>query len=172
MSENKKESDETNQTANEETNKINPKAERFRDFLVRGKIAAFYASEQKDELNTTIFHTDLLIKGQKTPLLFITDDSIYSLLRIRVAAGEGSRMDRAGILDCLNELNGKYKIFKYSLSGKAEILLDISLPSANEKFDPELVFAAINVATSHLEEEMPGIMHKLWAGQTLPAGRA
>jgi hypothetical protein len=145
-----------------ENNSLNLKAEKFQQFLADNKIGAFRADKLGDELRTVIFHTEILVHKQGLPVMFITDESIYGMLKIRVAAGAEESV-RTKVLSLLNDLNRQYKIFKYSLSAAGEVVLDISLPAAPKDFDPALMLTALDIALQHLESEFPNIMGKIWS---------
>jgi hypothetical protein len=124
----------------------NEKAKKFYNFLTENKIGYFKSEIYNDEVHTVVFRTELPVQGQQLPLLLLTDDSIYTMIKI-------------------NALNLQFKIFKYALTAEGDIVIDISLPSVAEKFDERLVMSAIDIAYKHLEVTYPEFMQLVWATQ-------
>lgn len=141
---------------------INRKAEKFRAFILENKIDFFGTEEKGDELKTVIFRTELEVSGQRMPLLIFTDESIYTVIKIRVvpyATKDGSKEKIAGHLDALNN---SYKAFKYFINADGDIVLDIAMPCDSEFFDPRIVTALIEIALKHLTEEYAAFMKLVW----------
>lgn len=65
----------------------------------------------------------------------------------------------------LNELNGKFKIFKYYLGEDDNVVyMDISLPASKETFDPNLLVGLLlEVLEPHIKEYYPSILGKVLA---------
>ena len=142
---------------------INQKAEKFRAFLVENQMSFFGAEEKGDEINTVVFRTDIDVQGQMLPLLFFTDDSIYSVIKIRVVSYAAKEGNREKLLSYINKLNFSYKIFKYYVADDGDIVLDMPLPCDNESFDPRMVTAVINMAIQHLNEVYADFMKLVWS---------
>lgn len=144
---------------------INAKAQKFKDFLTENKLSYFSEDERADELQSVLFRTELDVNGQRLPLFVLTDDSIYTIVKIRVVPNAAKADNKSAILAGLNSLNNKFKIFKYSLSDENDIILDISIPVDKDFFDPRIIMAAIDIALGHLNEEYPNLMRLVWTEQ-------
>lgn len=144
-------------------NKLNEKAVKFQSFLAENKIEYFGSESRNDELNSVLFRTELPVNGNNLPLLLLTDDSIYTMIKIQVIPKCVSATNKAAVEDKLNRFNIKYKIFKYTITADNDIVLDISVPSVPEHFDERLIMSMIEIALKHLTEEYTELMQVVWA---------
>jgi hypothetical protein len=148
-----------------EEGKINPKAEKFRDFLSENKIGFFGAEIVGDEAETVLYRTTINVYKQQLPLIVFTDKSIYTMVRILILPAIMNKHNRAKVIEYLNDLNAKYKIFKYAVNETEDIVLDISLPCLPEFFDPRVVMAAIELSLKHLNEIFFEFMRQVWGDE-------
>ena len=123
------------------------KAEQFDKFLADNKITCFSKEES----------------GQMLPTMVVTDDSIYTMIQVRVAAAVVNDENKQAVLAHINAMNGKYKVFKYYITDNGDICLDSCLTDTEESFDPRLVHTVIDVILRHLTEEYPNLMSLVWA---------
>lgn len=142
---------------------MNTKAEKFAKMLTDYKIECFQTEEAGDELHSVIFRSTIEIEGQALPTALIIDDSIYTMLGVRVAAKAAKESNRAELQDYLNQLNLQYKVFKYLFNDEGDVMLNVCLCSAEEQFDCELVRTLLDVTIQHLNEQYPPLMKKIWA---------
>ncbi|MEG0797378.1 MAG: YbjN domain-containing protein [Acidaminococcaceae bacterium] len=142
---------------------MNKKAEQWQSFLTENKITCFSVEEMNNEINTVVYRAFLEIKGQKLPTMLVVDDSIYGMLQVRVAEALVTEDNKTAVLTYINELNKKYKVFKYYVGDKGDLCLDSCMPSTGEGFDPNIVHAVIDVVLKHLNDEYPVLMRKIWA---------
>jgi len=144
---------------------VNSKAEKFSSMLEEINLQAFSVikpEELDDEFKTVVFRANLEVKGQNLPMLVVTDNSIYTLLRVFVAAKAVTADNRARVEAYLGELNKQYKVFKFYISDIGDIVLDCCMPSSDEHFDPRLVRAIIDVTLQALTDKYSDIMNVLW----------
>ena len=141
---------------------MNSKAEKFLAFLKEQDIKVFEVAELEDEFKTTVFRSRMEVAGQLLPVVVLLDESIYPLVRVQIVdkAVKGKSLER--VLAYTNELNGKYKIFKYYVTTEGALMLDCCLPSNGESFDGELVRVVLDVVLKHLIEEYPKLMIQVW----------
>lgn len=119
----------------------------------------------EDELHTVVYRSDLEVQGQKLPILTVLDDSIYSVVHVIVSHGTVNDENRAAVVGHLNDLNKRFKVFKYYLNENDDICLDSCLPSTAEKFDAQLLLTVIvDVILRHLEtdKEYANLMKVVW----------
>lgn len=141
---------------------MNKRAQAFQDYLRENNIDCFTAEEIGDELNTTAFRSHMEVAGQTLPLVVILDDSIYGILRIQIAPQALKESNQQALLAYTNELNRRYKIFKYYVSAAGDFCLDCCvLREADEATGP-LLYTVIDVVLKQLTEEYPVIMRKIW----------
>lgn len=139
------------------------KAEQFDKFLTDNKITCFAREAADNELHTVVYRAHMEVSGQMLPTMVVTDDSIYTMIQVRVAAAVINDENKKAVLEHINALNGKFKVFKYYISDNGDICLDSCLTDAEESFDPRLVHTVIDVILRHLTEEYPNLMSLVWA---------
>ena len=144
---------------------MNLKAEKFQEFLKEQQIAVFEVEELKDNFNSVVFRSRMEVESQKLPTIVILDNSIYALLRIQVAEKLVKADNKAAVWELVNELNQKYKVFKYYVLDDGSIILDCCMPTTDETFDGNLVRTIIDIALQHLIEFYPAIMKTIWSGE-------
>lgn len=139
------------------------KSKKFKEFLEKNQIKCFSIEEIKDELKTTVFRSYIEIEKQNLPVVVILDASIYSIVRVLIISKVLSEQSKNDILEYINELNRKYKAFKYYITQDGELCLDSCVPSTQEDFNSETIYTIIDVILKHLTEEYPIFMRKIWA---------
>lgn len=149
----------------------NEKAKTFQQFLETNQINCFAVHEVADEAHTVIFRTQLEVGGQQLPVILITDDSLYTLLQVRVVAAAVKGANDLVLQEYVNTLNRTYKAFKYYLSETNDLILDSCLPAVPEQFEPQLVSLILDIILRHLTEEYPALMRTIWAGETAAGPR-
>ncbi len=140
----------------------NLKAVKFEEYTQKNNLNFFVKNEVHDEADTVVFQSQLKVEGQTVPVGIITDNTIYTIIRVQVGAGLVKEGNSAKVLDYLNQLNRSYKVFKYVASEDGGIFLDACLPSTNESFDAEIVRVVLDVVVDHLNSEYKNIMKQAW----------
>jgi len=141
----------------------NLKADIFEKYL-KGHDMNFFlkAPVEGDENGTVVFKSNIQAEGQTLPVGIITDNTIYTIIRVQIGTGLIKDSNRAAFNAYLNEMNRGYKVFKYVAADDGTVFLDSCLPSTQEHFDPELVRVILDVIVSHLQEEYKNVMKKAW----------
>ncbi len=140
----------------------NLKAVKFEEYTKANNLNFFVKNELHDDADTVVFQSQLKVEGQTVPVGIITDNTIYTIIRVQVGAGLVKESNSAKVLDYLNQLNRSYKVFKYVASEDGGIFLDACLPSNNESFDAEIVRVVLDVVVDHLNSEYKNIMKQAW----------
>ena len=143
-------------------NIINAKTAKLKEFLASNKIECFQIEERQDKNETAVFRSKMQIKGQILPFAILVDDSVYTLLQVQLAGGVVKGETFANLAPYLNEMNNKYRVFKFVVTAEGDLLLNACLPSQNDSFDPVLVNAIIGETVKFLEAEYASIMAKVW----------
>lgn len=151
--------EETNTTAK----RVNEKAPKFEKYLKDQNLNFFQKQDLKDEAQTVIFRSNISVEKQLLPVLVITDNTIYTIVRVQIGEGLVKNTNKIAFLDYLNGLNRSYKTFKYLVTEDGSVILDCCLPSTNESFDPSVVRIIIDVIVDHLQHEYKNIMKEAWA---------
>lgn len=140
---------------------MNYKAKIFQSFLDEHRIECFRAEEIGDRLHTSVFRSRIEACGQNLPTAVITDDSIYTIIRVQAASGISA--DRTASLEQFcNMRNRSYKSFKYYLAETGDLYLDICLISSAEAFRADTVYTMLDVLVKHLTDDYPSIMRAIW----------
>ena len=143
---------------------MNKKAQIFKDYLDEKKITCFEVQELKDDpVNTVVFRSSIDVEGQQLPTLVILDSSIYAMIRVRVANAALKKGNETELVKTINELNGKYKIFKYYFADDGALILDSYLLTRTEELDCDMVYTVLDVLVKHLTAEYKNIMKLIWA---------
>ena len=144
---------------------MNQKAEIFLNYLDEKKIENVFAIEEmpNDDWESSIFRSNIDIGGNKLPVGVILDNSIYGMIRIRIAPNARTDENELAVLRVVNEYNKKYKSFKYYFDDKGSLVLDICILSAEGERLGDLIYAMFDVIINHLNESYKEIMHAIWA---------
>ena len=140
----------------------NEKALAFQEFLMESNINVFSTESVDDEYSTVIFRSRIEAKGQILPMAVLIDTSVFTVIRTQIITGlSADRQLR--IKEYLNELNMKFKIFKYYLKDDGTVYLDICLPFVDETFDSKMIQLMLSVLVQHLEAVYEDFMAHVWA---------
>ena len=145
----------------------NIKADKFQEFLTANQITCFGVQEMNDAVHTVIFRTNLEVSGQQLPVMFVTDDTLYTPLQVRVVPTVVQGANTLPVLTYVNELNRTYKSFKYFISEDNALILDVCLTAVPEQFEPQLISLTLDVILRNLAEEYPVIMRKIWTEEAV-----
>ena len=139
----------------------NEKALAFQEFLMESNINVFSTESVDDEYSTVIFRSRIETKGQILPMAVLIDTSVFTVIRTQIITGlSAARQSR--IKEYLNELNMKFKIFKYYLKEDGTVYLDICLPFVDETFDSKMIQLMLSVLVQHLEAVYEDFMAQVW----------
>lgn len=142
---------------------MNVKATKFNEFLQANNITCFNAQAIENEMHSVLYRSFMEVNGQNLPTMVVVDDSIYVMVQVRVAGAVIKEGNRTAVMEHINALNEKYKVFKYYINEASDIVIESCIPSTDEDFVPGLIHAVIDVILKHLQEEYPQIMKNVWA---------
>ncbi|WP_371366970.1 hypothetical protein SRRS_11160 [Sporomusa rhizae] len=140
---------------------MNAKAEKFQKSLEDNNINLFSTELIEDTLKSSVFRSRIEVKGQQLPAVIIIDESIFTIIRTQIVTGIDADK-RADLLHCVNEMNEKFKIFKYYLAEDGTLLMDVCIPFVDETFDSNMIHLMVDVLVRHLDETYPRLMQKVW----------
>lgn len=110
--------------------------------------------------NNKIFESRLLIEGQALPLFVVVNSTVYSYIHVHLVTISPEKLEKCN--EQLNLLNDNFPMLKYFVNDVGNVVLTCSLPAANDKFDPGLLFALVDQVKSHLEDNYKVLMKKIW----------
>lgn len=139
----------------------NEKALAFQEFLIEHNIEVFSTETLEDDYNTVIFRSRIETSGQILPMAIFIDTSIFTVIRTQIVTGVPKEHWQR-LKSYLNDLNGKYKMFKYYLREDGTIYLDLCLPYVDETFDSKMIQLILSILVQHLETVYPDIMAEVW----------
>ena len=145
-----------------EEKRVNLKAKKFEAYIQKNNMNFFNKNEVHDEADTVVFQSNIKVEGQTIPMGIITDNTIYTIIRVQVGSQLVKDSNKAKFLEYLNTLNRSYKVFKYVAAEDGSIFLDCCLPCTNDSFDPEIVRVVLDVVVDHLNSEYKNIMKEAW----------
>lgn len=141
---------------------MNAKAEKYSRFLQEKNIRAFRQEELKDRLNTVVYRSFLGVEGQNLPLWVGVDNSIFVMVHVRLGSKLLNEKNETALLRYFNNMNAKYKVFKYSANAAGDVLLESCLTVSEEAFQPEMVRVVLDVMLKHLSQEYTALMRLVW----------
>ena len=142
---------------------MNKKAEQFKAFLEKNKITAFQMEEVQSNLqNTVVFRSFIAVEGQQLRTMLVTDDSVFSVIRVLVVPKALRDKDALNLLKMVNEQNIRYKPFKLFFDEEGGLVLDSCLLVTNDQFDGNDVYRMYNAIISYLNENYREIMKTVW----------
>ena len=145
---------------------MNQKAEKFAKMIEQlPDDNVFQAREVEDgDDHVTLFQSSLEVKKDfYVPLGVFIDDSIYTVIRVAVMLDAVNDENRARVRDLLADMNRQYK-FKHYENDDGDILVDASIPSDVEHFDPDTVAIVIDMLWDHLKKNY-GEVEKVVKGE-------
>lgn len=142
--------------------RVNGKAGKFEQYTQEKNMNFFNKNELHDEAGTVVFQSSIKVEGQTIPVGIITDNTIYTIIRVQVGSGLVKEGNKAKFLQYINNLNRSYKVFKYVAAEDGSLFLDACLPSTNESFDADIVRVVLDVIVDHLTQEYKNIMKEAW----------
>ena len=143
---------------------MNKKAQLFQEYLQEKNINCFQVQEvPEDALNTVVFRSTIEVEGQQLPTLVITDSSIYTMIRVRVANQALKEGNEEALIKVINKINAQYKIFKYYFAEDGALILDSYLLEKPEELDGDMVYTVLDIIVKHLLAEYKNIMKLIWA---------
>ena len=134
---------------------MNQKAEKFAEMLKKlPDDNVFETREIEDDGgHLVLFQSSLEAKKDLfVPLGVFIDDSMFTVVRVAAMLDAVNDGNRAQVRDFLAEMNRLYK-FKHYENDEGDILVDASIPSDAEHFDPETVAIVIDMVWDHLKEQ-------------------
>ena len=143
---------------------MNKKAQLFQEYLQEKNINCFQVQEvPEDALNTVVFRSSIEVEGQQLPTLVITDSSIYTMIRVRVANRALKEGNEEALIKAINKINAQYKIFKYYFAEDGALILDSYLLEKPEELDGDMVYTVLDIIVKHMLAEYKNIMKLIWA---------
>lgn len=142
---------------------MNKKAELFSAYLQEKGITAFQVEEYADELNTVVFRSNIAVEGQNLLTSVITDNSIFTMIRVLIANAAVKEENKANITEAINKMNAQYKIFKYYYVEDGSLVLDSCILNKPEEIDGDMVRTVLELIVNHILPEYKNIMKTIWA---------
>ena len=100
----------------------NEKAVKFQEFLIENNINVFSTESMDDDYATVLFRSRIEARGQILPMAILIDTSIFTVIRTQIISGlPEDKQPR--IKEYLNELNARYKSFKYYVHQDGKVYL-------------------------------------------------
>ena len=141
---------------------MNQKATIFQTFLDEHQIGCFRAETIDDAFHTTVFRSRIEACGQSLPTAVILDDSIYTVIRVRITANVCVNGNTQRLEQFCNARNRSYKSFKYYLAENGDIYLDVCLIATAEAFRADTVYTMLDVLVKHITEGYSSVMRAVW----------
>jgi hypothetical protein len=143
---------------------MNKKAQIFKEYLQEKNINCFQVQEiANDAVNTVVFRSTIAVENQELPTAVILDNSIFAMIRVRIANLAVNEEKQAALTQYLNDINSQYKIFKYYLTQDGSLVLDSYILNKPEEVDGDMIYTVLDIIIKHLVAEYKNIMKAVWA---------
>ena len=137
---------------------MNPKAKILEAYFQKEGLTFFQKHEIGDEADTVSFITSLPVGEARLLTGVITDTSIFTTVRVELGIRRNDPFTKNNFLDFLRHQNAAHALFKYAWTEEGKIYLDVCLPAEDDRFDPEMVRATLNLLVYHLSEDYPAFL--------------
>lgn len=141
---------------------MNNSAKSFLSYLVSNKIDSFKVDDLKDEHNSVIFRSTLILKGQSIPIGVIIDDTIYAIVRVNIAVHVINDDNYDELVNLIMRLNNRSKLFKYYITPDLSVIMDVCLPFEKEHLSCELLYRMVAVTAQELDAHYKDFVKLLW----------
>jgi len=144
---------------------MNAKAEKFKQYLAGRGIPdeAFDVEELEDELHTVLFRSQIEVEGDNLPIVIVLDDSMYGIVRVRVAANALRAGHELELLQKINDINKRFKLFKYYVYEDNALMLDCVLVNSGANLDCDAAYTVVDVLMRHITDDYKELMKAIWA---------
>ena len=75
------------------------KAAKFDEFLSSNNINVFQRKKSITKCTSIVYRAHMEVSSQNLPTMIVLDDSIYTMIQVRVAAGVVNAGNREGVFD-------------------------------------------------------------------------
>ena len=134
----------------------------FAAYLEFKHIDSFVREDLQDERHSTIFRTNVVIKGQQVPVGVIVDDSPYVMVRANIAAQAVTDDNAFAVNNLLMRRNYQNRLFKYYLTPDASVILDVCIPYQKGHFSAELVYNIVQMTAQEIKEQYKEFINVIW----------
>lgn len=133
--------------------KINAKTEKLREYFVKNKMEMFVAQDVGDDNETTVLRTRMEIGKTLLPMAILIDKSAYMLIQVELLPKlvPADKFDK--FAQALNALNNAVRLFKFTLSGQGDLMLNAVLTFPDEQFEPVLFHAILVEIMKYLDKD-------------------
>lgn len=137
------------------------KAKQFNAYIKEHGIQGF--SEMVwDNKEMISFQGTVLVDGQPLPVSVDLDDTVYTLVQVLIVPKALKEKNGAGLNNFIRRANGNYPMLKYWLDEDGNLILTVSVPSALNHFDADLLVKLLEEIVVHLNTEYAQIMKVVW----------
>lgn len=143
---------------------MNDKASKFQQFLDEKHPNIFQAEEiPDDKQQSVVFRSFISVKGQQLPVMFVIDNSVFSIIRVQIAAGVFEDSVAKKLFDYINEQNQSYKPFKLFFNQSGDLMLETCLLSSGDEVNGDDVYLLFDVIVGYLSENYRAMMKVIWS---------
>lgn len=133
---------------------MNQKAKRFQDYLIEKGITCFQKDEiAGDAMNMVVFRSHMDIGGQSLQTLVLADSTIFTMLRVLVMPGALTKENEIALRRQVDDINGRYKIFKCYFAPNGDLVLDAVIPAPAGEIDGDMIFTLFDGIIRNLKTE-------------------
>lgn len=138
----------------------NMKADTFEKYMKDNDLNFFRRRDVHDQKDSVAFITAIPAGSHRLVAAVITDNSMYTLLRIHLGVAPTGPA-RKTFIRFLGQLNDAHSIFKYTIAEDDNTFLDICVTTRPGSFDPEVIRTSLNLIIFHLKDNYEDIARRL-----------
>ena len=139
---------------------MNTNAEKLKQYLDENLPDAFQLADSEDGA-VTYFQSAVEIEGKPYPIMAFVDETMYTPIKILVAAEAVNRRNKAAVLERLNDINARILPFKYFVDEKNNIVFLGYTTTWGDTFNPAVVHGSLLAMLDNLKAEYKAIMKAL-----------
>lgn len=134
----------------------------FAAYLEFKHIEGFVREELQDQRHSSIFRTNVVLKGQAVPVGVIIDNSPYVIVRANIATQAVTDENAFAVSNLLMRRNYQNRLFKYYLTPDSSVILDVCIPYQKGHFSAELVYNIVLLVVKEIKEQYKDFVNVIW----------
>ena len=136
------------------------KAEKLRQYFQDKKMDMFDIEEMNDDNETAVFRTRMEIDKTMLPMAILLDSSAYVLIQVELMPTFIKNDEQFELFaKPLIALNNAMRPFKFAVSGKGDLMLNMILTFPNAQFDPAFCHAIVLEIMKYLDKDYKNLVN-------------
>ena len=130
----------------------NKKAEMFNALMEGGPEGVFVIQEGKDEVNSLIYQSKLVVNGKEKFFMIVFDDTDSTVVSFLIDDENITAQNYGYVLEFCNERNSMNRLMRYYVDRENHLLMDCCVAAREQFFDAELLANVIDTMAEELAD--------------------